>query len=48
MNRMGYKDGKGLGRDEQGMSTALKMEKTGGNAGRIVGVELRREAGKPF
>jgi len=43
MSRMGYKDGKGLGRDEQGMSTALKMEKTGGKAGRIVGAEIKRE-----
>uniref|UniRef100_A0A1I7Y1T0 Splicing factor 45 n=1 Tax=Steinernema glaseri TaxID=37863 RepID=A0A1I7Y1T0_9BILA len=35
MSRMGYKEGSGLGKDEQGMSTALQVEKVGKNAGLI-------------
>ena len=36
MSKMGYKEGFGLGRTEQGMSTALRVERTGKNAGVIV------------
>ncbi|KAK0416904.1 hypothetical protein QR680_012744 [Steinernema hermaphroditum] len=35
MSRMGYKEGSGLGKDEQGMSTALQVEKVGKNVGFI-------------
>ncbi|CAJ0604093.1 unnamed protein product [Cylicocyclus nassatus] len=36
MSKFGYKQGAGLGRDEQGMSTALTVEKLGKNAGLII------------
>lgn len=36
MKRHGYKEGAGLGKSEQGMSTALSIEKTGVRGGNIV------------
>ena len=33
---MGYKEGEGLGRNKQGMSVALQVEKTGKRSGRII------------
>lgn len=36
MARYGYQEGKGLGKDEQGMSQALSVEKTSKRGGRIV------------
>lgn len=36
MAKMGYKLGQGLGRDGQGISSPLEVEKSGGSAGRIV------------
>lgn len=36
MTKMGYKEGKGLGKDEQGMSRALEVEKTSKLGGKIV------------
>ncbi len=36
MAKYGYKEGQGLGRDEQGMSQALSVEKTSKRGGRIV------------
>jgi splicing factor 45 len=36
MARMGYQEGRGLGRQEQGISTALQVEKTSKNGGVIV------------
>ena len=36
MSKMGYKQGQGLGKKEQGMSTALQVEKTGKRAGKII------------
>ena len=36
MARMGYKEGEGLGRNKQGMSMALQVEKTGKRSGRII------------
>jgi len=36
MAKYGYKQGQGLGRDEQGMSTALSVEKTSKRGGRIL------------
>ena len=36
MSKMGYKMGQGLGKKEQGMSTALQVEKTGKRAGKII------------
>ncbi|KAL1234204.1 Splicing factor [Trichinella pseudospiralis] len=36
MERYGYKQGSGLGRDEQGMSTALQVEKVGTRHGKII------------
>lgn len=40
MSNMGYREGSGLGRDEQGMSTALRVEKTGRTA-LIIGEQNR-------
>ena len=36
MAKMGYKEGDGLGRNKQGMSIALQVEKTGMRSGRII------------
>ena len=36
MEKMGYKEGYGLGRNKQGMSVALQVEKTGMRTGRII------------
>ena len=36
MQKMGYKEGEGLGRNKQGMSMALQVEKTGKRSGRII------------
>ncbi|CAD5225936.1 unnamed protein product [Bursaphelenchus xylophilus] len=36
MSKMGYKEGKGLGKDETGISSALRVEKRGRNVGMIV------------
>ena len=36
MVKMGYKEGEGLGKNKQGISTALQVEKTGLRTGRIV------------
>ena len=36
MAKMGYKEGEGLGRNNQGMSMALQVEKTGRRSGRII------------
>uniref|UniRef100_A0A6G1SMK7 Splicing factor 45 n=1 Tax=Aceria tosichella TaxID=561515 RepID=A0A6G1SMK7_9ACAR len=36
MAKMGYKVGQGLGKDEQGISTPLEVEKSGPSVGRIV------------
>lgn len=36
MSKMGYKAGQGLGKDEQGISSPLEIEKNGQNLGRII------------
>ena len=36
MAKMGYKEGEGLGKNHQGMSMALQVEKTGARSGRII------------
>ncbi len=36
MEKMGYREGEGLGRNKQGMSVALQVEKTGKRSGRII------------
>ena len=36
MAKMGYREGDGLGRNKQGISKALEVEKTGKNIGRII------------
>lgn len=36
MSKMGYRHGFGLGRDQQGISTPLRVERTGKNAGLII------------
>ncbi len=36
MAKMGYREGEGLGKNKQGMSVALQIEKTGKRSGRII------------
>lgn len=36
MAKYGYKEGQGLGKQEQGMSTALFVEKTSKRGGKII------------
>lgn len=36
MVKMGYKEGEGLGKNNQGISMALQVEKTGARSGRII------------
>ena len=36
MAKYGYKEGQGLGKSEQGMSTALMVEKTSKRGGKII------------
>lgn len=36
MTKFGYRQGMGLGLNEQGMSTALRIERTGKNVGLII------------
>lgn len=46
MEKMGYKEGTGLGAKGQGITTALRVEKHGWNAGRII--YENDEKGKSF
>lgn len=43
MNRYGWKEGQGLGKQSQGISTALSVEKTSKRGGKIVDVAAERE-----
>jgi splicing factor 45 len=36
MEKMGYKEGEGLGRNKQGMSVPLQVEKIGKRSGRVI------------
>lgn len=47
MAKMGYKEGDGLGRNKQGMSIALQVEKTGKRIGRIIHEKDVAEAPPP-
>jgi splicing factor 45 len=43
MSKYGWKEGQGLGRQSQGMSTALAVEKTSKRGGKIINVAAERE-----
>lgn len=47
MARMGYNQGQGLGKDEQGMSHALEVEKTSKHGGKIVASSSAAGAASP-
>jgi len=40
MAKYGWKEGQGLGREEQGLSTCLQVEKTGKRAGKIINKDI--------
>lgn len=44
MSKMGYKAGQGLGKDEQGISKPLEVEKSGLNVGRIMQPQFAKPA----
>jgi len=47
MARMGYKEGQGLGKSEQGMSIALQVEKTSKRGGKIIHERDLAKTGQP-
>ncbi|XP_047146616.1 splicing factor 45 isoform X1 [Hydra vulgaris] len=42
MAKYGWKEGQGLGREEQGLSTCLQVEKTGKRAGKIINKDVEK------
>ena len=42
MAKYGWKEGQGLGREEQGLSTCLQVEKTGKRAGKIINKDIEK------
>jgi len=46
MAKYGWKEGQGLGREEQGLSTCLQVEKTGKRAGKIINRDVEKEKAK--
>ena len=46
MAKYGWKEGQGLGREEQGLSTCLQVEKTGKRAGKIINRDIEKEKQK--
>lgn len=46
MAKYGWKEGQGLGREEQGLSTCLQVEKTGKRAGKIINRDVEKEKQK--
>ena len=46
MAKYGWKEGQGLGREEQGLSTCLQVEKTGKRAGKIINKDVEKEKQK--
>ncbi|KAI1299783.1 Splicing factor 45 [Halotydeus destructor] len=47
MTRMGYKEGQGLGKDEQGINRALEVEKTSARGGKIISTPTAEPAHVP-
>lgn len=45
MAKYGWKEGQGLGREEQGLSTCLQVEKTGKRAGKIINKDIEKQKG---
>ena len=48
MAKYGWKEGQGLGREEQGLSTCLQVEKTGKRAGKIINRDVEKEKNTKF
>ena len=46
MAKYGWKEGQGLGREEQGLSTCLQVEKTGKRAGKIINKDVQKQKQK--
>jgi len=44
MSKYGWEEGKGLGKESQGISTALSVEKTSWRGGKIVNTAAEKEA----
>ena len=47
MAKMGYVAGRGLGREGQGLTTALQVEKTSRRGGKIINEDTTRSTGSP-
>lgn len=47
MQKYGFREGQGLGKHEQGLSTALSVEKTSKRGGKIIVGEAIEKGGSP-
>ena len=48
MQKYGFREGQGLGKHEQGLSTALSVEKTSKRGGKIIVGDATEKGGPPL